>query len=104
MISQLVSSSPVSGSVVTVPEPEACFKFCVSLSLCLSPAHTLPLKNKHKKIIFLSGSFKSQHMVFFLFLLPWLVVFQMELLCGPGVPERNNAEQSDNTGKKLCLC
>ena len=33
------------------PEPEACFGFCVSLSLCLSPAHALSLSlskmNKH---------------------------------------------------------
>ena len=30
-------------------EPGACFKFCVSLSLCPSPAHTLSisLKNNH---------------------------------------------------------
>ena len=42
MISQLVGSSPVSGSVLS--EPGSCFRFCVSLSLCLSPAHSVSPK------------------------------------------------------------
>ena len=35
-------------------EPGACFRFCVSLSLCPFPAHALSLKNKQtlKKIFF----------------------------------------------------
>ena len=41
MISWFVSSSPTSGSVLTI-----CFGFCVSLSLCPFPAHSLSLKNK----------------------------------------------------------
>ena len=45
MISQFVGSSPVSGSVLTA-QPGACFGFCVSLSLCPSPAHTLSLSQK----------------------------------------------------------
>ena len=49
-ISQLVGSSPASGSVLTAwsLEPGACFGFWVSLSLPL-PAHalSLSLKNKH---------------------------------------------------------
>ena len=44
MISQLVSSSPASGSVLTAQslEPGACFRFCVSLSLS-APPHSLSL-------------------------------------------------------------
>ena len=42
MISQFVGSSPASGSVLTAcSEPGACFGFCVSVSLCPSPAHAL---------------------------------------------------------------
>ena len=41
MISQFVGSSPASSSVLT--EPGACFRFCVSLSLCPSPVHALSL-------------------------------------------------------------
>ena len=50
MILWFVSSSPTSGSVLTAQssEPDACFGFCVSLSLCPSPAHALSLKNKQK--------------------------------------------------------
>ena len=41
MISQFVSSSPASGSVLTAcSEPGACFRFCVS-SFCPSPTHAL---------------------------------------------------------------
>ena len=45
MVSQFVSSSPVSGSVLTnSSEPGACFGFCISLSLSPpSPAHALSL-------------------------------------------------------------
>ena len=45
MIVQSVSLSPASGSVLTAwsLEPGACFGFCVSLSLCPSPAHALSL-------------------------------------------------------------
>ena len=49
-ISRLLSLSPVSGSVLADSlEPGACFGFCVSPSLCPSPAHTLSLSkiNKH---------------------------------------------------------
>ena len=51
MISQSVSSSPASGSVLTA-QPGACFRFCVSLSLCPSPlmlclCFCLSLKSKH---------------------------------------------------------
>ena len=42
MISRSVSSSPVSGCADS-SEPGACFGFCVSLSLCLSPARALSL-------------------------------------------------------------
>ena len=48
MISQFVSSSPTSGSVLTAQtEPGGCFGFCASLSLCpplLMLSHSL--KNK----------------------------------------------------------
>ena len=46
-ISRSVSSSPASGSGLTA-QPGACFGFCVSLSLCPSPACalSLPLKDK----------------------------------------------------------
>ena len=37
MISQLVSSSPDVGLCADSPEPGACFRFCVSLSLSASP-------------------------------------------------------------------
>ena len=43
MISWFVSLSPASGSVLTAPEPGASFRFCVSLSLCSSPAHAQSL-------------------------------------------------------------
>ena len=39
-ISGFTSSSPASGSVLMAPEPGACFRFCVSLSLC--PSLTFP--------------------------------------------------------------
>ena len=54
MISRSVGSSPASGSVLTAQSLEPAFGFCVSLSLCPSPACTLSLclsvslsKNKH---------------------------------------------------------
>ena len=40
-ISRFMGSRPVLGSVLTAPEPGACFRFCVSLSLYPSPAHTV---------------------------------------------------------------
>ena len=44
MTSQLAGSSPASGSVLTAcSEPRACFRFCVSFSLCPFPAHALSL-------------------------------------------------------------
>ena len=46
MISQFVGSSPASGSVLTAQGAGACFGFCVSLSLCPSPAHALSLSQK----------------------------------------------------------
>ena len=61
VISQSVSSSPASGSVLTARSLGACFGFCVSLSLCPSPAHALFLSlskiNKHlkkNKVMFLN--------------------------------------------------
>ena len=42
MISQFMGSSPVHS------EPGACFRFCVSLSLCPSPTHTLCLSLKNE--------------------------------------------------------
>ena len=39
MFARSVSWSPASGSVLTA-QPGACFRFCVSLSLCPFPAHT----------------------------------------------------------------
>ena len=53
MNSRFVSSSPTLGSVLTARSLEAgaCFRFCVSLSLCPSPTCTLSLKNKIKKKI-----------------------------------------------------
>lgn len=42
-------------------------------------------------------------MISFLLLLSQLEVFQMELLCGPAVPKRNNEDQGDNMGKKEVL-
>ena len=55
MISRFVSSSPASGSVLAdSSETGACFRFCVSLSLCPSPAHALSLSvskiNKRQNI------------------------------------------------------
>ena len=38
MISQFVGSSPRVGLCADNSEPGACFRFCVSLSLCPSPA------------------------------------------------------------------
>ena len=57
MILRFVGSSPMVGLCADDSEPGACFGFCVSLSLCPSPAHTLSLflkneytlKNKKKK-------------------------------------------------------
>ena len=50
MISQFVGLSPTMGSVLTAQSLEpACFGFCVSVSLCPSPAHAVSLslsKNK----------------------------------------------------------
>ena len=43
--SQLVSSSPASGSA---PNKRACFRFCASLSLCPSSAYALPLSVSQK--------------------------------------------------------
>ena len=45
IITQFVGSNPVSVSVDT-SEPRACFRFCLSLFLCPSPAHTLSLSLK----------------------------------------------------------
>ena len=44
MISRSMSSSPCADS----SEPGACFRFCVSLSLCPSPTHALSLSLKNK--------------------------------------------------------
>ena len=50
MIFQSVCWSPASGSVLThSSEPGACFGFCLSFSLCPSPARILSLKNKYLK-------------------------------------------------------
>ena len=47
MVSQVVSSSPASGSVLTAQSLEpALDSVSPSLSLCPSPTHTLSLKNK----------------------------------------------------------
>ena len=43
MILRFMGLNPVLGSVL---EPVACFKFCVSFSLCLFPAHSLSLSQK----------------------------------------------------------
>ena len=44
MISQFVGSSPTLGSMLTAQGLDgACFRFCVSLSLCTFPAHVLSL-------------------------------------------------------------
>ena len=44
IISWFMGSIPTLGSVLTSSEPEACFRFflslSLSLSLCLSPSHT----------------------------------------------------------------
>ena len=48
MISWFMSSSPASGSVLT-----ACFGFCVSISLCLFPAHALSLSHSLKNNVVL---------------------------------------------------
>ena len=49
MVSQLVSSSPASGSVLTAQSREgACFGFCDSLSLCPFPTRTLFLYPSQK--------------------------------------------------------
>ena len=49
-ISQFVSSSPPLGSVLTAQSLEgACFRFCVSFSLCPSPTCTLSVPQKLKK-------------------------------------------------------
>ena len=44
MISQLVSSSPTSGFLLSAQSPLQ--SLCSPLSLCASPAHTVSLKNK----------------------------------------------------------
>ena len=38
---------PLIGLWADSSEPGACFRFCISFSLCLSLAGTLSLKNKH---------------------------------------------------------
>ena len=43
MISQLMSSSPAIGLCADSSEPGACFRFCVSLSLCPSLAYAVSL-------------------------------------------------------------
>ena len=49
MISLLMSLSPTLGSLCAdSSEPGACFGFCVSLSLCPCPAHTLSLSPSQK--------------------------------------------------------
>ena len=46
MISQFCEFKPRVGLCADSLEPGACFGFCVSLSLCPSPAHSPSLKNK----------------------------------------------------------
>ena len=46
MISQSMSLSPTSGWVLTAQSLGACFGFCVSSSLCPSPAHAVSLSQK----------------------------------------------------------
>ena len=45
---QVPGFKPRIGLRADTSEPGACFTFCVSLSLCPSPAHALSLKNKSK--------------------------------------------------------
>ena len=49
MISKFLSSGPES-DYADSSEPGACFRFCISLSLCPSPVHALSLKNNVKKL------------------------------------------------------
>ena len=46
MISLGHEFKPHIGFCANSTEPGACFRFCVSLSLCPFPAHSLYLKNK----------------------------------------------------------
>ena len=52
LISRFMSSSPVSGSVLTARSPGACFGFCVSLSLCSPPAYARSQKETNTKTFF----------------------------------------------------
>ena len=50
MISQSVSSSPASASVLTARSLVPVFGFCGSLSLCPSPAHALSLSVSKRNV------------------------------------------------------
>ena len=60
MISWFMSSSPMSGSVLTAQSLEPASDLCIPLSLCPSPAHTLSLPLSQKKI-----NIKKFFLVFF---------------------------------------
>ncbi|VFV42726.1 Hypothetical predicted protein [Lynx pardinus] len=53
MISRFVEFEPHIGLCANRSEPGACFGFCVSLSLCSSPAHALSLSTSKKKNIYI---------------------------------------------------
>ena len=59
--SQLVSSSPMSGSVLTARSLEPASDSVFSLSLCPSPAHTLSLSQKQINIKKKKLKKKSDH-------------------------------------------
>ena len=70
VISQFMSLSLVSGSVLKGSEPGACFRFCLPLSPCPSPARALSLfpskiniKKKIKKIIEADAWLTAGHIV-----------------------------------------
>ena len=49
MMSQFVSSSPASGSVLTAcSEPEGCSRFCLPFSLPLPRSHSVSVRLKNK--------------------------------------------------------
>ena len=49
MISQFMSSSPASGSMLTAQSLESASDMCLPLSLCPSPAHTLSISLSESK-------------------------------------------------------